>query len=134
MTEVAPDVVKFFAREYPTPVMPDDWEDVLERAGAGRQLRRGPERLLTRRRLVAIAVTALLAALLVAPALGIGDRLLDLIEGGPTVPDVQSPVWSPDGRRIAFFRRSPTFDLYVMHADGSGVLRLTRGAKGSGAV
>ena len=41
-------------------------------------------RWLTRRRLVVIGVSALLAALLVTPAFGIGGRLLDLIEDEPT--------------------------------------------------
>ena len=36
------------------------------------------------------------------------------------------PAWSPDGSRIAFSsRRSGTFDLYVMNADGTGTERLT---------
>jgi Tol biopolymer transport system component len=34
-----------------------------------------------------------------------------------------APVWSPDGRRIAFVR---DWQLYVMNADGSGQRRLTR--------
>jgi Tol biopolymer transport system component len=33
------------------------------------------------------------------------------------------PVWSPDGRRIAFLRN---WQLYVMNADGTGQRRLTR--------
>ena len=48
------------------------------------------DRWLTRRRLVVIAVTALLAALLVTPALGIGGRLLDLVQGTPAPPEVQT--------------------------------------------
>jgi Tol biopolymer transport system component len=38
------------------------------------------------------------------------------------------PVWSPDGRRIAFlrWRDGPTANIYVMNADGSGQRRLTR--------
>jgi TolB protein len=37
------------------------------------------------------------------------------------------PVWSPDGRRIAFTRDRDrqTANIYVMNADGSGQLRLT---------
>ena len=48
-----------------------------------------------------------------------------------------NPAWSPDGRRIAFRRRSaplgvesipagPSADLYVVNADGSGLRRLAR--------
>jgi Tol biopolymer transport system component len=36
------------------------------------------------------------------------------------------PDWSPDGRRIAFAsKRSGTFDIYAMNADGTGTRRLT---------
>jgi Tol biopolymer transport system component len=46
------------------------------------------------------------------------------------------PVWSPDGRKLAFashprglvFDRQ-LFDIYVMNADGSGRRNLTRSAK-----
>jgi Tol biopolymer transport system component len=38
------------------------------------------------------------------------------------------PAWSPDATRIAFAsRRSGTFDVYVMRADGSGSTPLTSG-------
>jgi TolB protein len=52
-------------------------------------------------------------------------------------PDVL-PVWSPDGRKIAFLgglgpftspSPPPTADLYVINADGSGRLNLTRTPK-----
>ena len=33
------------------------------------------------------------------------------------------PIWSPDGRKIAFGRSG---DIYVMNADGSGQRQLTR--------
>jgi len=52
--------------------------------------------------------------------------------------DEHDPVWSPDGRRIAFTRAVPMFTppsgvrpaIYVMRADGSGVKRLTRTSDG----
>jgi Tol biopolymer transport system component len=40
----------------------------------------------------------------------------------------QAPAWSPDGRKIAFVsdrEAPPSFDLYLMNADGTGVERLT---------
>ena len=74
-----------------------------------------------RRGVVAVAVVILVGGLLVTPALGIGSRLLDLIQSPPGLPEVKTPVWSPDGSRIAFFsRRDGNKDLYVVSADGSG--------------
>ena len=71
----------------------------------------------------------LVGGLLVTPALGIGSRLLDLIQSPPGRPEVKTPVWSPDGRRIAYFsRRDGNKDLYVVSADGSGQRRLARDA------
>jgi len=74
----------------------------------------------------AIAAAILVGGLLVTPAFGIGDRLLALIEGAPARPDVRSPVWSPDGRRIAFVSRRDGKALYVMNADGSGLRIVAR--------
>ena len=76
--------------------------------------------------LVALAAVILVGGLLVTPAFGIGDRLLDLIQGAPARPEVQSPVWSPDGRRIAFVSRRDGKALYVMNADGSGLRIVAR--------
>ncbi len=42
---------------------------------------------------------------------------------GATIPS--TPVWSPDGRRIAFADRQ----IYVMDADGSNLRRLTSGSR-----
>ena len=42
--------------------------------------------------------------------------------------DAFAPAWSPDGGRIAFIGdRDGNDQLYVMNADGSGLVRLTRG-------
>jgi Tol biopolymer transport system component len=41
-------------------------------------------------------------------------------------PGAMMPAWSPDGSMIAFTQG----DLYVMHADGSGRIRLTSGGPG----
>jgi TolB protein len=36
--------------------------------------------------------------------------------------------WSPDGKRIAFVsNRGGTYEIYVMNANGSGVMQVTRG-------
>ena len=68
-----------------------------------------------------------LVGLLVAPALAIGDHLLELIDGKSTRGDVQTPAWSPDGRKLAFVsQRDGNAEIYVMNADGSAQENLTR--------
>ena len=37
------------------------------------------------------------------------------------------PVWSPDGKRLAFTsNRDGNYEIYVMNADGTGLRNLTR--------
>lgn len=39
----------------------------------------------------------------------------------------QGPAWSPDGSKISFDRaQDGNFDIYVMNADGTGIVRLTQ--------
>jgi Tol biopolymer transport system component len=76
---------------------------------------------------VAVAAAILVGGLLVTPAFGLGSRLLDLINGKSTPGDVQTPAWSPDGRKLAFVsRRDGNSEIYVMNADGSAQENLTR--------
>ena len=107
------------------PTVVADRDDVLDRAGA----RSGtPTRPPSRWRVVAIAVAIVAgAALLVTPALGIGDRLLSLIQGKPSRLDVQAPAWSPDGRTIVFVSwRDGNGEVYAMDADSSSPRNLTQ--------
>jgi Tol biopolymer transport system component len=80
-----------------------------------------------RKFLIVMAVVVVLAALLTSPGLGLGGRLLDLIEGTePPQPEVQTPVWSPGGRKLLLSSRLPgNWDIYVANADGSGQRNLT---------
>ena len=125
MTDVELEVADSFERVFPVPTVVADWDDVLDRAGA----RSGtPTRPPSRWRLVAIAVAIVAgAALLATPALGIGDRLLSLIQGKRSPLDVQAPAWSPDGRTIVFVSwRDGNGEVYAMNADSSGPRNLTQ--------
>ena len=94
-------------------------------AATGREWTREPSR--RRWVIVAVAGLVLVGGLLVTPALGIGDRLLSLIQGTPSPREVQTPAWSPDGRRLAFVsKRDGNSEIYVMNADGSAQENLTR--------
>jgi TolB protein len=69
----------------------------------------------------------LVGGLLVTPALGIGDRLLSLIQSKPSPLEVSAPAWSPDGRTIVFVSgRDGNSEIYVMDADGSEPRNLTK--------
>jgi Tol biopolymer transport system component len=89
-----------------------------------------PSRPRRRRAFVAVAAAILVGGLLVTPAVGIGSRLLALIESAPGPREVQAPVWSSGGRQIAFMSRrgQSNFDLDVVNADGSGQRTLIHGA------
>lgn len=44
-----------------------------------------------------------------------------------------SPAWSPDGKKIAFAGQNDgNFDIFVMNADGTGMIRLTSAKKANG--
>ena len=57
---------------------------------------------------------------------GSGQRVLTRNAGNPGHP--RGPVWSPDGRKIAFIGGGlhTTSGIFVMNADGTGLRRLTR--------
>jgi Tol biopolymer transport system component len=62
-----------------------------------------------------------------------GGRQARLTEGEPSAPSSAKelffqvdPAWSPNGQLIAFSsKRTGSFDIYVMNADGTGARRLT---------
>jgi Tol biopolymer transport system component len=101
-------------------------------AAIGREQAARRRQVTRRQRLVAPVAGILVVGLLVAPALGLGDRLLDLVvqKSPPVRPDVLTPVWSPDGRRIAYLSQRPGkeiyTEIYVVNADGRGQRRLAR--------
>ena len=79
--------------------------------------------------IVAVAGLVLVGGLLATPALGIGDRLLSLVQGKRSAQpgDVQAPAWSRDGRTIVFVSwRDGNGEVYAMDADGSGPRNLTQ--------
>jgi TolB protein len=101
-----------------------------QRSLLGAHIETGRPSARTRRRgVVAVVAVILVGGLLVTPALGLGSRILELIQSPTGPPEVQTPVWSPDGRRIAYLsRRENAKELFVVNASGSGQRRLTRDA------
>jgi Tol biopolymer transport system component len=81
----------------------------------------------TLREVAAVAAVVMVGGLLVTPALGIGSRLLDLIQDNPPLRETREAAWSPDGRKISYVSRSDrnTWGLYVINVDGSGERMLT---------
>ena len=75
MTE--PVLAEAFDRLVPPLALEPDWDDVLERATAPVPLRRN------RRLWYALAAAAVLLGLLVSPALGLGERLVDFFTASP---------------------------------------------------
>lgn len=69
-----------------------DWLDVRRRA-----------RRMHRRRPALVLAAALAAVVVVTPAFGIGGRLLDLIQGPPAPPEVQTYFAANDGTREKMF-------------------------------
>ena len=65
---------------------------------------------------------------------GNGEKPRLLFDGGAAGSDPATPVWSPDGRQIAFAMKPAgatdenESEIYLMRPDGSGVRRLTNAA------
>jgi hypothetical protein len=93
-----------------------DWFEVRRRAGSIRARRRN-------RRLLAIAAAlAILTALVVNPALGIGERLLEFVEGDPAPKSikeqfelVENPPPLRVGHRVFARPKPPPADLSAAH-------------------
>jgi Tol biopolymer transport system component len=71
------------------------------------------------------------SALMIADAQGKRPRLV--VPTKPFAAGLDGPVWSPDGKRLAFTRQNSGFSkphgalaVFVVNADGTGLRRLTR--------
>ncbi|MDQ2909883.1 MAG: hypothetical protein M3R26_00015 [Actinomycetota bacterium] len=67
---------------------------------------RRPVRL-PRKRVALLAAAAVAAALLVAPAFGLGDRVLDLLQGPPAPPEVQTYFAADNAMRERMLAEAP---------------------------
>jgi hypothetical protein len=90
--------------------------------------RRRSSRPKRRLALVAVTAAALLGALLVTPALGLGDRLLDLLQRPPAPPEVQAHFAASDALRQRLFEHAKAagYELHdrfshVVAGEGRGV-------------
>jgi hypothetical protein len=101
MTDVELEITDSLDRVFPIPVVVPDWDGVLHRAGRRHPTRKLPPRT---RRVAGAATAIVVCGLLVAPAFGLGDRLLTLIraESGHIVfecaGDAHAPKRLPRGR------------------------------------
>ena len=131
MSMVEDDLAARFAALAPEPLA-GDWDDVLGRAGMADKARRRRVRVRAlagsrRRRFAVLAVAALAVIVGTASAF---DTVRALFFGSSASVVSDTPVWSPDGREIAFLAyRDPDgpTEVYVMDSHGGGRQRnLTR--------
>lgn len=109
MTELDPILARSLDRLVPRPVLEPDWDDVLARAETAAPLRRD------RRVWYALAAAALLTAILVNPAFGLGGRLLDFFAGEPAPEPVKRQL-----ARMNEVNRGIVIDL--LRQQGPGIL------------
>ena len=130
------------------PVISDEFEETAEVEAAGLPARDGPStlpaetpaRVVTNQRNKRIIWAGVVAAGLVVSAVAVFVYMRREPVTAPRVTRAKTtlarltnnsamdlrPVWSPDGRRIAFSsNRDGKHEIYVMDADGSNVKRLT---------
>jgi hypothetical protein len=96
VTDIDPAVRDVLDRAVPAPERPASWDDVLRRAelaGALDGARVGEPTRLSRRGWYAVALAVAAGAVLVVnPAFGVGDRVLDLFRGSPAPPEVRQSL------------------------------------------